>query len=147
MLPLALGILSPRVAVDVTGIDLEDPHYIKNLRYVESSNGLEVPHLESGRTEIELGDANGDGCVDILSIGDHGSPYVNTDEHGIMVWFGNGRGSWSVYQNGNFGYGGIALGDADGDGLMDVGYGMHHNYSGVDFGDSSSRWPWATGQG
>jgi hypothetical protein len=66
-------------------------------------------------------------------IGDHQSPWQ--DQHGVMVWFGDGSGNWSVYQNGNFGYGGIALGDVNGDGLMDVGYGMHHNYSSTDFGD------------
>ena len=52
-----------------------------------------------------------------------------------MVWFGDGTGNWSVFQNGGFGYGGCALGDVNGDGLMDIGYGMHHDYSGGDFGD------------
>ena len=52
-----------------------------------------------------------------------------------MVWFGDGTGTWSVFMNGNFGYGGIALGDVNNDGFMDVGYGMHHDYSGNDFGD------------
>jgi hypothetical protein len=107
----------------------------KTLTYVESSNGLQTPRMESGRTEIEFGDVNGDGHVDIVSIGDHGSPFVNSEEHGIMIWFGDGRGNWSVVQTGRFGYGGVALGDVDGDGLMDVGFGMHHNYSGEELGN------------
>jgi len=105
------------------------------LTYVESSTGLTTPTLEGGHTELEFADINNDGNLDILFIGDHGSPYVNTDQHGIMVWFGDGTGRWSIYMNGNFGYGGIAVGDANNDGRLDVGYGMHHNYSGVDLGD------------
>ena len=106
-----------------------------SLTYIESSIGLVPPSLEGGHSEVEMGDVNADGNPDLVSIGDHGSPYVNTDEHGIMVWFGDGTGHWEVYQTGNFGYGGIALGDVNNDGSMDAGYGMHHNYSGVDFGD------------
>ena len=37
--------------------------------------------------------------------------------------------------NGDFGYGGVALGDVNNDGFMYVGYGMHHDYSSSDFGD------------
>jgi PKD repeat protein len=103
-----------------------------------------------------MGDLNADGHIDLVSIGDHGSPYINTDQHGIMVWFSDGTGTWSVYQNGNFGYGGLALGDVDNDGNLDVGYGMHHNYSATDFGDqllevalgdgSGQNWiPWDDG--
>jgi hypothetical protein len=107
----------------------------EGLNYVESSAGLETPALEGGRTEVEMADVNDDGHVDLLSIGDHGSPFIDTSEHGVMVWFGDGTGAWSVFQYGNFGYGGIAVGDVNGDGLADVGYGMHHDYSGTDLGD------------
>uniref|UniRef100_A0A7V3V054 T9SS type A sorting domain-containing protein n=1 Tax=candidate division WOR-3 bacterium TaxID=2052148 RepID=A0A7V3V054_UNCW3 len=104
--------------------------------YLESSNGFyNNPALEGGRSEIEFADIDNDGNVDILSIGDHGNPYINTQEHGIMVWFGDGNGNWNLYQYGNFGYGGIAVGDVNWDGQLDVGYGMHHNYSGEDLGN------------
>jgi hypothetical protein len=104
--------------------------------YIESSNGLNSIALESGRTEVEMADINKDGNVDFLSVGDHGSPNVNTPQHGIMVWFGNGTGdNWILQQTGNFGYGGIAVGDVNNDGFYDAGYGIHHNYSSSDLGD------------
>ncbi|MEE8156233.1 MAG: FG-GAP-like repeat-containing protein [Phycisphaerales bacterium] len=114
---------------------LTDPLCSAGLSYLDKSGGLQTPAMDGGRTEIEFGDVNGDGNLDLVSIGDHGSPFVNTNEHGVMVWFGNGAGQWSVFQNGNFGYGGVALGDVNNDGLMDIGYGMHHDYAGGDFGD------------
>jgi hypothetical protein len=103
--------------------------------YVESSEGLIPPTFEGGRTEVEFADVDDDGNLDLVSIGDHGSPYINTDQHGIMVWFGDGLGGWSVHMEGNFGYGGIAIGDLNSDGLWDAAYGMHHDYSSTDFGD------------
>jgi hypothetical protein len=105
------------------------------LSFQDASAGLQTPTMEGGRTELEFADLNLDGHLDIVSIGDHGSPFINSPQHGVMVWFGDGTGQWSIVQVGDFGYGGVAVGDVNGDGLPDVGYGMHHNYSGTDLGD------------
>ena len=105
------------------------------LEYELSDNGADGVEFEGGRTEFEFADINNDGHVDFLSIGDHGSPFINTNQHGIMVFFGNGTGSWNVSMSGNFGYGGIAVGDVNNDGDWDVGYANHHPYNDEDFGN------------
>jgi hypothetical protein len=105
------------------------------LVYVETATGLEPPTLEGGRTEIGIGDVDGDGHLDLVSVGDHGSPLVGTDQHGIMVWLGDGAGRFTLEMTGDFGYGGVALGDVDGDGLLDVAYGIHHGWASSDLGD------------
>jgi hypothetical protein len=45
---------------------------------ISRSTGLQSPEKEEGHTEYEVGDVNGDGHLDLISVGDHGSPYVNT---------------------------------------------------------------------
>jgi hypothetical protein len=122
------------------------------------ASGLDQPGMEGGETEIEVADIDHDGNLDLLSIGDHGSPNINTGEHGIMIWYGDGTGKWSLTQNGDWGYGGIAIGDINNDGKWDLAYSMHHNYSKSDLGDqvmeaatgdgTGKNWvPWGTGLG
>src|SRR4029434_9463351 len=66
--------------------------------YVESSSGLETPKLDGGYTEVEMADVDGDGNIDLVSVGDHGNPGIGTDQHGVIVWFGDGKGAWSPFQ-------------------------------------------------
>ncbi|MDH7506472.1 MAG: FG-GAP-like repeat-containing protein [Candidatus Thermoplasmatota archaeon] len=137
---------------------VEKDFQLNNIVFIEKSNGLDNPGKEGGKTEYELADINNDGHLDLISVGDHGSPYINSNQHGIMVWFGDGNGIWSVSQVGNFGYGGIEAGDLNLDGFLDVAWGIHHNYGPTGFGDTligaalgdgtGSNWiPWATGLG
>jgi len=131
----------------------------RDIVFISKSAGLETPSKEAGPTEMDLADMNNDGNVDIISVGDHGSPYIGTQEHGIMVWLNDGNGTWTVQQNGDFGYGGVAAGDLNNDGILDVAWGVHHDYSGVPgwgdtligaaLGDGTGiNWiPWATGLG
>ena len=131
----------------------------RGVTFISKSSGLQVPAKEGGGTELELADINNDGHLDIISVGDHGSPYINSDQHGIMVWSGDGDSTWSVNQTGNFGYGGIEAGDLNLDGYLDVVWGIHHDYSstpgfgdtliGAALGDGTGiNWVgWATGLG
>jgi hypothetical protein len=137
---------------------INDNNVLNNIVLVSKSNGLETPEKEGGNTEYEIADINNDGHVDIISVGDHGSPYINSDQHGIMVWLGDENGNWTVHQDGDFGYGGCAIGDLDLDGYLDVVWGIHHDYGSNGYGDSligaalgngtGSDWiPWANGLG
>ena len=111
-------------------------HLQAQLSYILDSTAFSAITLDGGLVQAKFADLNQDGHLDMITIGDHGSPNIGTNQHGICVFFGNGTGTgWTLFQNGNFGYGGIAAGDINNDGKMDVAYGMHHNYNTGDFGD------------
>ena len=100
------------------------------LSYTRLTNGLHEPTFEKGQTEFVMVDINNNGHVDIVSIGDHGNPLTNSTQQGIMVWFNDGQGNFSLHMDGLFGYGGIAAGDVNNNGFVDLAFGMHHNYGG-----------------
>jgi hypothetical protein len=108
---------------------------VVDLSYTRLTSGLNQPEFEGGRSDFALADMNMDGHVDILSIGDHGCPGIGSDQEGIMIWFGDGEGNFTLHKGGDFGYGGVCAGDVNNDGHQDIAYGMHHNYSASDFGD------------
>ena len=152
-------ISSTATSITVSQVAKDNTAITSNVTFVEKSTGLNDPAKEGGDTELELADINNDGHLDIISVGDHGSPYINSDQHGIMVWSGDGDSTWSVNQTGNFGYGGIEAGDLNLDGYLDVVWGIHHDYSstpgfgdtliGAALGDGTGiNWVgWATGLG
>ncbi|MCX7995593.1 MAG: T9SS type A sorting domain-containing protein, partial [candidate division WOR-3 bacterium] len=57
----------------------------------------------------------------------------------VLFWFAPNGSAWAMnlpkIASGATDYG-VAIGDVNNDGLLDVGYGMHHNYANNDFGDS-----------
>ena len=152
-----LSVISPYALCNTSII--KSPNNSKIMvSFVEKSNGLNIPEKDGGKTELELADINNDGNLDIICVGDHGSPYVNSQQHGIMVWLGNGIDTWSVNQVGDFGYGGCEAGDLNLDGHLDIVWGVHHNWGESGFGDTligaalgdgtATNWiPWAEGLG
>jgi hypothetical protein len=105
------------------------------LNYTRLTSGLNQPTFEGGRSDFAMNDINDDGHVDLISIGDHGNPLINSTQQGLLIWINDGQGNFTLHMQGYFGYGGIAVGDANNDGFKDIGYGMHHNYSQTNFGN------------
>lgn len=105
------------------------------LTYTDRSAAFLTPAWEGGRSVLRLADINLDGHPDMLTVGDHGSPLFASGLGGISIWLGKGDGTFTFTQTGDFGYGGIDVGDVNNDGFPDVAFGVHHNWSATDFGD------------
>lgn len=125
-----------------------NPYRASGVEFESFNNWGGQVTFEGGRTDFDFADIDGDGWLEFLSIGDHGSPNINAREQGIMTFFNRQRGrSWQVVMEGNFGYGGIATGDLNGDGEWDVGYGMHHPYNQGDLGNQMIEAALGNGRG
>ena len=128
------------------------------LTFTDRSAQFLAPSWEGGRSVLRIADLNQDGHPDIVSVGDHGSPLIQSQLHGVSVWLGDGAGNFASHQVGDFGYGGVDVGDVNNDGIPDIAYGVHHNYSPTDLGNqvlevalgdgSAMNWtPWDDGLG
>jgi hypothetical protein len=85
------------VALAVAAILIGKSSIAQNLSYTLVTSGLDAVTFEIGLTELEAVDVDRDGRIDLVTIGDHGSPRVNATEAGIMVWKSNGAGTdWSL---------------------------------------------------
>ncbi len=124
-----------RRIIPVAAAFLVPSNLLAQLSYVEATGALGTLGWDGGRTVLQFADLNADGHLDLVTVGDHGSPFINTQMHGFTIWFGNGAGGWTLFQTGNFGYGGVAAGDLNNDGKPDLAYGVHHNYSATALGN------------
>jgi hypothetical protein len=95
------------------------------MTFVNASKGL--PSTGQWRQSIAFADLNGDSHLDILAPAPRKAAKEAAMPHG---WYGNGRGEWTradlhFPKDTTYDYGGIAVGDFDGDSVLDVGLAMH----------------------
>jgi FG-GAP-like repeat len=104
------------------------------VRYVPAREGL--PTSKIWKSQIAFGDINGDGYQDIGA--------VSRLADGPWVWKSDGHGHWTDASSGlpreSFCGGGMAFGDANNDGKMDVAIADHCRGVFVYFGDGTGHW-------
>ena len=104
------------------------------VQYAQASQGL--PTSKIWKSQIAFGDVNGDGFPDIGA--------VSRLADGPYIWIGDGKGHWTDASSGlpreSFCGGGMAFGDANNDGKMDVAIADHCRGTFVYFGDGAGHW-------
>lgn len=104
------------------------------MNYTPAREGL--PKSRIWKSQIAFGDINGDGFPDIGA--------VSRLADGPWIWTGDGKGHWTDASNGlpreSFCGGGMAFGDANNDGKMDVAIADHCHGVFVYLGDGKGNW-------
>ncbi len=108
------------------------------LRYTPFREGL--PTTKIWKSQMAFGDVNGDGLPDI--------GVVSRLADGPYIYVGDGKGNWKDASAGlpreNFCGGGMAFGDANKDGKMDVAIADHCRGAFVYLGDGAGNWKTAS---
>jgi len=104
------------------------------VQYTPASQGL--PTSKIWKSQIAFGDVNGDGFPDIGA--------VSRLADGPYIWVGDGKGHWTDFSEGlpreSFCGGGMAFGDVNNDGKMDVAIADHCRGTFVYLGDGAGHW-------